>query len=173
MKPVELETQHLKLLPLSLSQLQKYLQNNGSLETELGVYLAERTISDELKEALEKTIIPGVADPERNYLFSTLWIIIYKRDNRLAGDLCFYGEPDAEGIVEIGYGTFEPFRNRGIMTEAVAAMIEWVASIPGLSAVRASTEAENTASWSVLIKNGFSKSGESDSLIHWKKELKR
>ena len=173
MKPVELETQHLKLLPLSLSQLQKYLQNNGSLETELGVYLAERTISNELKEALEKTIIPGVADPKRNYLFTTLWTIVNKQGNRLVGDLCFYGEPDAEGSVEIGYGTYEAYRNQGIMTEAVAAMIEWAASFPGVTAIKASTDADNPASWSVLLKNGFSKNGESESILFWKRTLLR
>ena len=171
MKPVELETQHLKLLPLSLSQLQKYLQNNGLLETELGVSQAQREISDELKEALIKTIIPAVADTERNYLFSTLWTIVYKQDNRLAGDLCFYGEPDAEGIVEIGYGTYKAYRNQGIMTEAVAAILEWAASFPGVSAIKASTDAGNQASWSVLLKNGFSKNGESESILFWKRTL--
>lgn len=173
MKPITIETQRLKLLPLSLSQLQKYLQNNGLLETELGVNQAQRTITDELTEALEKTILPAVADTERNHLFSTLWTIVYKQDNCLAGDLCFYGEPDAEGSVEIGYGTYEAYRNQGIMTEAVAAMIEWAASFPGVSTIKASTDADNPASWSVLLKNGFSKNGESESIIFWKRTLLR
>ena len=62
---------------------------------------------------------------QRTYLFSTLWTIILKEENKMVGDLCFVGEPDAEGEIEIGYGTYDEFRKRGYMTEAVNGMINW------------------------------------------------
>ena len=41
----------------------------------------------------------------------------------MVGDLCLMGEPDENGMVEIGYGTYEDFRKRGVMAEAVKGTI--------------------------------------------------
>ena len=115
-----IETERLILKPLTYEQLIKYTRLDNSLETELNLNPASRTISADLKEALEQTILPNVADSNKNYLFSTLWTIISKADNKMVGDLCFVGEPNAAGEIEIGYGTYEEFRKRGFMTEAVS-----------------------------------------------------
>ena len=45
--------------------------------------------------------------------------LFQKKKTKWLGDLCFMGEPNAEGEVEIGYGTYQEFRKRGFMTEAV------------------------------------------------------
>lgn len=101
-----IETERLILKPLSYLQLLKYIKADNSLETELNLSETSRTISPELKEALEQTILPHVADIRKNYLYSTLWTVISKADNKMVGDLCFIGEPNANGEVEIGYGTY-------------------------------------------------------------------
>src|SRR5664279_2246538 len=108
---------------------------DNSLETELNLNETSRGISPELKEALEQTILPNVADKGKNYLFSTLWTIISKEENKMVGDLCFVGEPDSEGEVEIGYGTYEEFRKRGFMTEAVGGMIKWAEKQPNIRSI--------------------------------------
>jgi ribosomal-protein-alanine N-acetyltransferase len=64
-----LETERLLIKPLTYSQLLKYVENNNSLEAELGVNVSNRVISVELKEALELAILPLVAEEETNYLF--------------------------------------------------------------------------------------------------------
>ena len=102
-----IETERLILKPLTYGQLKKYIRPDNSLETELKLNVTSRTISPELKEALEQTILPNVADTGKNYLFSTLWTVISKEENKMVGDLCFVGEPNTEGEVEIGYGTYE------------------------------------------------------------------
>ncbi len=162
-----LETTRLLLKPLTYNQLVKYTLNDGSLEVELGLNATTREISSELKDALEQVILPGVADPERNYLFATLWTIILKEENRMVGDICFYGEPNEEGEVEIGYGTYSAYQGNGYMTEAVAALIRWALEQPGVKRILASTNKTNVASYSVLVKNGFEKVGESDELFSW------
>jgi len=167
-----IETERLIIQPLTYNQLEKYLQLDGSLETELNLNKTSRSISPDLKEALEQTILPAVADLNKNYLFSTLWTIISKTENKMVGDLCFVGEPNADGEIEIGYGTYEEFQGRGFMTEAVGGMIGWAKEQSGVKAIIASTDKSNVASYSVLIKNNFIKTGESETLFKWRLPIK-
>lgn len=166
-----IETERLLLKPLTYNQLLKYLLSDNSLETELNLNETSRTILPELKEALEKTIIPNVADKKRDYLYSTLWIAISKTENKMIGDICMYGEPNARGEVEIGYGTYEKFQNKGFMTEIVRGIIGWAKYQPEVKSLIASTKKDNIASFSILQKNDFIKAGETDSLINWRLEL--
>lgn len=166
-----IETTRLLLKPLTCSQLVKYLKCDSSLENELNLNPTSRAISPELKEALEQTILPNVADAGKNYLFSTLWTIILKSEQKMVGDLCFYGEPNPEGEIEIGYGTYSEFENRGLMTEALGGMINWAQTQPNVLAITASTEKVNEPSQKVLLKNDFTKVGETETMWKWKRLL--
>jgi len=166
-----IETNRLILKPLSYEQLIKYIRTDRSLETELGVNHVQRVISPELQEALEQTILPNVADTSKNYLFSTLWTLIAKDINMMVGDICIVGEPNAEGEIEIGYGTYQEFENKGFMTEAVGGIIGWAKTQANVRAVCASTEKQNSASFRVLIKNNFVKIAQNESLFYWKLTL--
>lgn len=162
------ETERLILKPLTYGQLMKYARCDNSLETELNLNETSRTISVELKEALEQTILPGVADKSKNYLYSTIWTAISKNENKMVGDLCFYGEPNASGEIEIGYGTYEEFRNKGFMTEIVKGIIEWAKNQTKVKSIIASTDKTNIASYKVLEKNKFVKIGKREMLLNWK-----
>lgn len=165
-------TPRLLLLPLTYSQLLKYIRCDHSLETELHVQPSSRKISIELKAALEETILPKVADPSKNYLYSTLWTAVMKESNQMVGDICIVGEPNEAGEIEIGYGTYDEFKNKGYMTEIVGGMLEWVKTQPTVKTVIASTEKENISSCKVLEKNGFTNYGENGNLILWKRMVK-
>lgn len=162
------ETERLLLHPLTYAQLLQYMQADQSLEKELNLVPASRTISPELKEALEQTILPNVADPDKNYLYSTLWTLIEKKERRMVGDLCFVGEPNADGEIEIGYGTYDDFQNKGYMTEAVGGMIQWAKTQPDVKSIYAGTEKDNVASYSVLQKNNFVQFEASESKLNWR-----
>jgi ribosomal-protein-alanine N-acetyltransferase len=163
-----LQTARLIIQPLTYDQLVKYIRADHSLEAELQLEPASIVISPDLKEALEQAILPNVADSRRNYLYYTLWTIISKRHNSMVGDICFVGEPNEAGEVEIGYGTYEHHQGKGYMTEAVQAMVQWAAQQPGINYIVASTLKDNTPSYAVLQKNGFIKTGESADLFHWR-----
>jgi [ribosomal protein S5]-alanine N-acetyltransferase len=166
-----IETDRLKLYPLTYSQLIKYINCNNSLEIDLNVKKTYRIIPQELKDALQQTILPNVADKEKNYLFSTLWTIIDKKQNIMVGDICFKGEPNDKGEVEIGYGTYKQFQGKGYMTEAIKALIAWALNQPQVKAIFAETDKSNIASSRVLLKNGFVKTGETKTMDLWLKNL--
>jgi [ribosomal protein S5]-alanine N-acetyltransferase len=168
-----IETERLLIRPLNYQQLIKYIATDHTLESELGIDESNRIISPELKEALEETILPNVSDKGKNYLYSTLWTIISKKENKMVGDLCFGGEPNDAGEVEIGYGTYEEYRGMGYMTEAVAAMIQWAESQPEIRAIIASTDTSNTDSSNILKRNNFIDNGASDTRLHWKLNIVR
>lgn len=166
-----IETERLILKPLTYAQLIKYIKCDNTLEEELNLKETSRTISDELKEAFEQTILPNVADEAKNYLYSTLWTAISKAENKMVGDLCIIGEPNADGEIEIGYGTYEEFQNRGFMTEIVQGIIKWAKSEPKVKSIIASTDKSNIASYKVLEKNRFRMTGETGVLLNWKLDM--
>lgn len=166
-----IKTARLILKPLTYEQLVKYAACDNSLETELNLNETTRTISPELKEALEQTILPAVADKTKNYLYSTLWTAISIAENKMIGDLCIVGEPNADGEIEIGYGTYAGFQGKGFMTEIVGGIIGWAKTQQTVKAIVASTGKTNIASFKVLEKNYFIKVGETETLINWKLEV--
>lgn len=166
-----IETERLILKPLTYEQLIKYIKCDNSLEKELNLNETSRTISHELKEAFEQTILPNVADKTKNYLYSTLWTAISKTDTKMVGSLCIIGEPNADGEIEIGYGTYNEFQNKGFMTEIVRGIIEWLKSQPKVKTIIASTDKSNIASYKVLEKNRFIMIGETEMLLKWKLEM--
>jgi len=168
-----IETERLILRPLTYDQLVKYTKCDNSLEQELNLNETSRTISPELKEAFEQTILPNVADNTKNYLYSTLWTAISKTENKMIGNLCIVGEPNADGEIEIGYGTYDEFQGKGFMTEIVGGIIEWTETQPIVKSIIASTDKTNTASFKVLQKNNFIKIGETETLFNWKLEMKK
>jgi len=163
--------QRLIIIPLTYNQLVKYVKCDGTLEKEFNLNPNSRIISDELKEALENTILPNVADTTKNYLFSTLWTAISIAENSMVGDLCIVGEPNKLGEIEIGYGTYEEYQGRGYMTEIVGGIVEWAKTQASVKSIIASTLKTNSASFKVLEKNKFIKIKENPILSNWKLEL--
>jgi len=82
--------------------------------------------------------------------------------------VCFQGEPNELGEIEIGYGTYEQHQGKGYMTEAVQGMINWAAKQSKVKAVIASTDKTNVASYTILEKNAFIKVSESEEQFNWR-----
>jgi [ribosomal protein S5]-alanine N-acetyltransferase len=163
-----IQTGRLRILPLSQSQLKMYTEPDHALERALNLDLFPRNVPEELKEAFERLILPNTADNSRNFLFSTVWTIIDKQQNRMVGDLCFKGEPNEQGEVEIGYGTYPDCQNRGYMTEAVGALSAWALQQPGVVAVLAETDNENVPSHRTLENNGYRPFHRNSNMTWWR-----
>lgn len=165
-----IETDRLIITPLTFQQLQLYVQPGNSLEKHFGLAPHPRTIPEALKEALEELIIPQVGNAENNYLYNTLWTIIHKEQHTMIGDLCFKGPPNADGEIEVGYGTYPDFVQRGFMTEALGGLVNWALSQPMVFAVIAETTTDNIASHKTLERNGFVVYKRADDMLWWRRD---
>ena len=165
---IVLETERLKIKPLSYDELLLYVKLDNSLEKRLGLNPHSRSLPDELKEALEQLILPQVADSGDNILFSTLWTIIDKQKKLMVGDMCFKGVPNTTGEVEIGYGTYAAFQGQGFMTEAVRAISHWALSQAEVQTILAETSKENIYSHKTLSRNGFKAYEHVENMIWWR-----
>jgi len=165
---MKIETERLTLLPLSDDQLVLYFQPNHKFEEEFNLKQNDRLIPEDLLEALNQTLIPNLKDKSRNYLYNTLWTIIDKKQNEVVADFCFKGDPNDMGEIEIGYGTYEAFKGKGYMTEAIKAVTEWALDDPNVTTILAETKMTNLASHRVLQKNNFKEYKQDRNMIWWK-----
>jgi RimJ/RimL family protein N-acetyltransferase len=80
-------------------------------------------------------------------------------DGVVIGDCGWFGPPDEDGEVEIGYGLAPSARGRGLGTEAVRLLVEWVRA-HGARSVRAEVLPGNETSLRLLARLGFEDIGE-------------
>ena len=75
------------------------------------------------------------------------------------GDFCglaeFYAYNDALHKVSVGYRLLEEYWYKGIATEALGLMIDYLENETDIEIITASTMVDNQASANVLMKNGF------------------
>ena len=84
-----------------------------------------------------------------------VYLIIYKPGNILIGSCGYKGEPDSNGMVEIGYEIMPSHRSMGLGTETARALLEHAFSQSGVLKVVAHTLEEENASGHILEKLGF------------------
>lgn len=86
------------------------------------------------------------------------WTITVRPGDESAGDLNAIMAP-ATGVVSMGWGIAPEHWGKGLMTEAVRAVIDWLfASTKAFKAV-ATADAENVGSWRVMEKAGMRREG--------------
>ncbi|WP_127127577.1 GNAT family N-acetyltransferase [Pseudoflavitalea rhizosphaerae] len=164
-----LETSRLHILPLDVPALELYLQGNNLFELEQGLTLTNRNVHTDVKRYVNTITLPCMRRaPEDHFLFFTFWLVIEKKSRLVVAEMGFKGVPNPAGVVEIGYGTVEGARNKGFMTEAVAAIIHWSSKRQDISSVLAETAKTNTASIRVLQKNGFEQYDQKGDMLWWR-----
>jgi RimJ/RimL family protein N-acetyltransferase len=80
-------------------------------------------------------------------------------DGEVVGDCGWFGPPDEDGEVEIGYGLAPSARGRGLGTAAVRLLLDWVTAA-GARSVRAEVLPGNEVSLRLLARLGFEDVGE-------------
>jgi RimJ/RimL family protein N-acetyltransferase len=86
--------------------------------------------------------------------------IVLKESKEVIGSTSFHGVPDAEGMMEIGLGIEEAFRNQGYAREALAGMWKWVSAFPEVKTLRYTVSPENLPSIAVINYFGFEYKGQ-------------
>jgi [ribosomal protein S5]-alanine N-acetyltransferase len=79
---------------------------------------------------------------------------------QVVGHVGFHGPPDERGMVEVAYSVDPAQRRRGYAGAMLAAALDWAASVPDVSVVRASISPTNAASLATIAPFGFEAVGE-------------
>lgn len=87
-------------------------------------------------------------DPSVNKWF--IRFIVLKETREVIGSTSFHGEPDSQGMIEIGLGIEEPFQGQGYAKEALAGMWKWACSFPEIKTLRYTVSPENLPSIAVI-----------------------
>lgn len=152
------ETERLRLVPLTREALDGMLAGDGAAVAELlgvdpppdwltGEWYVFRLRRDQLEQ-----------DPSE-----LPWLLrgIVSRDDppRVIGQIGFHQPPDGDGVVEVGYMVLPEYRRRGYAEEATRGLIAWAAGMPGVRGIRASVSPDNEPSLRLVDKLGFVQTG--------------
>lgn len=119
-------------------------------------------------------IVRRMATRVRSAYGAGSWMIVV--DGEVVG-LCSYKRPpDADGVVEIGYGVAASRRDCGHATRAIAELLEVASQDRAIRRVIAETTTTNIASQRVLERNAFVREGkrihpEDSEVILWRRDL--
>jgi RimJ/RimL family protein N-acetyltransferase len=97
-----------------------------------------------------KKIQKGIKNNECIY-----WVITLKEKDILTGTICCWNFSFEKSTAEIGYELLPDFQGKGIMQEAISAIIDWGFNKMKLDIITALTKKENKNSIRILIKNNF------------------
>ena len=95
-------------------------------------------------------ITKGINNNESMY-----WVIALKENNRLIGTTCLWNIVAKEDTAEIGYELHPDFHGKGIMQEAMQAVIDFGFNGMQLKVITAFTSVANIASIKSLERNNF------------------
>ncbi|MBB4036902.1 putative N-acetyltransferase YhbS [Dysgonomonas hofstadii] len=164
-----LETNRLKIIPLTIGQFKLLLSGMEKLERELVLTPSNYILEERTCEAMECQYNLAAGNPD-NHLWHTNWQIVLKSENKAVASFCFKNAPDEAGLIEIGYGTNPGYQNKGIMTEAVKLLSDWAFCHMSVISVIAETYRNNIPSQRVLQKNGMAIYKETEESLWWKLE---
>ena len=151
---MEINTPRLQLIPLTMEQLARLIEDTDRLEEELNLPISHEMLADPVPRAVGiKLGKMRETNPDEHH-WLTYWLIVIKEEQIGAGLAGYKSLPNDKGHVEIGYGIDPAFQSNGYMTEAVRALIDWAFEQPGCKAVTATT-VTNPASNRVLEKVGM------------------
>ncbi|WP_257668730.1 GNAT family N-acetyltransferase [Parapedobacter tibetensis] len=107
-----------------------------------------------------ETFIENINSDFNNAMF---FKIITLEENEIVGTICLWKINRDNKYAEIGYELFPEFQNKGLMSNAIKAILDFANDELGLEYIEAYTHKENLNSQKLLNKFGFEKiNGKSD-----------
>lgn len=97
-------------------------------------------------------------DPKINRWF-VRWIVL-RTTGEIIGSTSFHGAPDSNGMIEIGLGIQESFRNKGYAKETLLGMWRWALEDSQVKILRYTVSTLNAPSNRVIEFFGFHYKGE-------------
>lgn len=162
-----LETERLRLVPMTFEFVSKVLANDLSAYELLGAIKTETWPENtDIKDILH-IIWDSLKDKTKPDGFDA-WLFISKKDQIIVGDGGFKGAPDENGVIDMGYAIVESSRQKGFALEAVTALLKWGLSQDGVKAVTADCLHDNIPSIKILTKIGMHEVDRRDGMIFFR-----
>src|ERR1700733_146114 len=102
-----IESERLKMIPLTHQLLQLLHHNRTAMEASLGLNISNMQIDpfykNEVDDAMINFWLPKTLEYPDAYKWYTNWEIILKSNNTSIGGMGFAGEPNENGEAETGY----------------------------------------------------------------------
>ncbi len=142
----------IKLINCNKKILESILKGNKFLSQALNLNVPDAW--SEFGEPVFKYSLEKIIEkPESQIWWTYLPILI--ETNILIGSCGYKGEPDKNGVVEIGYEVASAFRNQGFATEIVHLLVDLAFRNYKVNTIQAHTLAKENASVKVLKKCDF------------------
>lgn len=162
---MRIKTSRLLLYPLKAHELPLLAQGSKVLALHKGwmpvEWVLESGIEAQLTAGLPHWVALMAQHPKARGWCSP-WVIVQREGRRMVGILGFEGLPDAAGECALGYAMDVACHGRGLMTEALAAVVHWAERNGKLVRLVAETSRYNYASQRVLHKVGFEQTADED-----------
>jgi [ribosomal protein S5]-alanine N-acetyltransferase len=152
----------LNLVSATLQHFDAELKSPASLSALLGVTVPEGWPPGEYDRSAIETFRARLAENPTAAGWLSWYAVMRPSGGApalLVGSGGYFGPPDAEGTVEIGYSTVPSFEGRGVATEIASALTLRALSMPGVKRVIAHVRPDNPASIRVLVRCGFTEVG--------------
>ncbi len=148
-----IETARLKLIPCDRKIFEAVLIGDGALSNLLSVEVPKGWTDVNDMSPFEYAY--GVVKKHHSEIGWWTYLPILKSENLLIGSGGYKGKPDLDGVVEIGYEIYEPYRNKGFGTEMARGLVNHAFENKKVKKILAYTLAFNNSSCRVLEKCGM------------------
>jgi [ribosomal protein S5]-alanine N-acetyltransferase len=155
---ISIITPRLELIPTTLPLIEAELNSLSEFASMLNVQIPEGWPPGEYdRHAMEYFRIQLKGNPDAAGWFG--WYALARFTGSgvpvLIGDGGFFGPPNQERQVEIGYSIVRSFERKGFATELVRGLVDYAFSSGGVDRIIAHTNVSNPGSIRVLQKSGF------------------
>ena len=168
-----IESQRLRLIPLTNEMFQSCLKDRAAFETSLGLIPSHMEVEEffkkEYDDAVENFWLPNLAAYPDQYLWITNWEIVSLEHNTIIGGIVMGGLNMVDGEATTGYMIDKKHWNKGYASEALNLICDWAFSHPHVQSIKANTLLDGFASQRVLIKAGFVQIGSEEKELVFKK----
>lgn len=150
--------------PTLITNRLKLRQVNADDVNEIFFLRSDKTVLQFLDKEPEASIetasvfIKKLNELEKNNE-SINWAITFKDEKKLIGTICFWRLLKEHHRAEIGYVLHPNYQRKGIMQEAMTAVLDYGFKKMKLHSVEANVNPANTSSIKILEKNNFTREG--------------
>ncbi|RWY55573.1 GNAT family N-acetyltransferase [Mucilaginibacter gilvus] len=166
-----IETERLKLIPLTRAQLLLLQESREKMELSMGLtpsnMLVDQIWQDELADAIENWCLPKTLLYPDKWIWYSIWEAVRKDTNTSIGGFGL-GYPDENGESITGYSIDRNEQGKGYGTEGLKRICEWGFETPEVKVIWADTGLDNLPSQRILQKAGFTQTGTRDEFAVFK-----